>query len=285
MSVDLLAARQNPDGGWPYLRGVSWTEPTVYAVLALLDAGERKSAERGFQWLRAARRSDGGWPPQPGVDEGCWVTALVALLPRERLGDEHHRQAVEWLSGITGEQSTAIARFREWLRGNSASAEGADPGWPWVPGTAAWVAPTAFSILALSKEARQRPQPGVERRVHAGRQYLLRHMCDGGGWNHGSVKALGYPSEAYPETTGLALAALRGIRAPQVEASIPLACRFLAECRSADAWNWLRLGLLLQGRLPADAIPAAPLKRRTISEVALDMIVTSAAAGRPGFWE
>jgi len=285
MSVELLAARQNPDGGWPYLRGVSWTEPTVYAVLALLDSGETVAAERGLQWLRAARRADGGWPPQLGVDEGCWVAALVALLPADRLGEEHHRHAVDWLSGTTGEESTGLARFRDWLRGSRPSAQGENSGWPWVPGTAAWVAPTSFAVLALSKANRRQAQPALERRVEAGRQFLLGHMCDGGGWNHGSIKALGYPSEPYPETTGLALAALRGVRSPQVDTSLPLACRFLAECRSADAWNWLRLGLLLQGKLPAGATPSTPLQRRTVPELALDMMITAAAAGRSGFWD
>jgi hypothetical protein len=253
--------------------------------LALLDLGETQAAERGLQWLRAARRPDGGWPPQASVDEACWATALVALLPPERLGEEHLRHALEWLSGTTGEESTTTSRFREWLLGHPASPERENSGWPWVPGTAAWVAPTSFSVLALSKVARRQPQPLLDRRVQAGCQYLLQHMCDGGGWNHGSVKALGYPSQAYPETTGLALAALRGVNAPQVNTSIALACRFLAECRSADAWNWLRLGLLLHDKLPAGAAPPAPLKRRTVPELALDMMVTAAAAGRPGFWE
>ena len=36
MSIEILLKKQNRDGGWPYVRGGSWTEPTVYAVLALL---------------------------------------------------------------------------------------------------------------------------------------------------------------------------------------------------------------------------------------------------------
>src|SRR5947207_15969319 len=86
MPVDLLLSKQNRDGGWPYVRGTSWTEPTVYAVLALAAAGEHSAAGRGLNWLRARQLRDGGWPPQAGFDESNWVTALVALLPPELLG-------------------------------------------------------------------------------------------------------------------------------------------------------------------------------------------------------
>src|SRR5437899_1067356 len=86
MSVDVLLAKQNRDGGWPYVRGASWTEPTVYAVLALLAAGENPAAKRGLDWLRARQLPDGGWPPQSGFDESNWVTALAALLSPEQLG-------------------------------------------------------------------------------------------------------------------------------------------------------------------------------------------------------
>ena len=96
-----------------------------------------------------------------------------------------------------------------------------------------------------------------------------------GGWNHGSVRALGYESKPYPETTGMALAALRGVRAPQVERSIVVARQFLAECRSADAQNWLRLGLIAQGQLPAGYCRPQDLSFRTVPEVSLDLLMSS----------
>src|SRR5690349_23207031 len=108
MSVDVLLSKQNRDGGWPYVRGASWTEPTVYAVLALLAAGEDQAAQRGLDWLRRRQLPDGGWPPQTGFDESNWVTALVALLPPERLGVKAHQRAIHWLMGTTGEESTTV---------------------------------------------------------------------------------------------------------------------------------------------------------------------------------
>ena len=97
MTIGILADKQNRDGGWPYVRGSSWTEPTVYAVLASLAAGETEPAQRGLRWIRATGRPDGGWPPKPGVEQSTWVTALVALLPPEQLGARAHARAIAWL--------------------------------------------------------------------------------------------------------------------------------------------------------------------------------------------
>src|SRR5207248_6468586 len=147
MSIQTLVSRQNRDGGWAYVRGASWTEPTVYAVLALLAAGETEAVRRGVAWLRAQQLPDGGWPPQTGFDESTWVTALAALVPVEHLGTTAHGRAIEWLMNTCGEESTKTFRLRQWLLGNSPPRP--EPvAWPWVPGTAAWVGPTSISILA-----------------------------------------------------------------------------------------------------------------------------------------
>lgn len=274
-----LTARQNSDGGWPYTRGVSWTEPTAYAVLALLDAGAIEPARRGLEWLRAAQRPDGGWPPQLAVDESTWVTALVALIPREHLGDAGHSRALQWTVASIGEESTFIFRLREWMLGALPLARQEAPGWPWLPGTSPWVGPTSIALLALQKQLRRAPAPDLQHRLDQGRRFLLGRMCVGGGWNHGSNKPLGYPSTPYLETTGLALTALRGVQGPQIDLSVDLAQRSLSACRSADAWNWLRLGLLAHNRLPVPA-PSMNFPCRTVPDLALDQIVGAALAGR-----
>jgi hypothetical protein len=280
MTIDLLASKQNPDGGWPYLRGASWTEPTVYSLLALLATGATGGVERGLRWILGTQRPDGSFPPHAGIDESSWTTALVALLPPERLGVAAHRRAVRWLLSSTGLESTKIYRVREWLLGNSRPVDQEFAGWPWITGTAAWVGPTSLSILALEKEARRNPSAEIASRITEGRNFLLNRMCQEGGWNHGSVHALGYESSPYPETTGMALAALRGVDNPQVRSAIDKALSFLGECRSADALNWLHMGLLAQGRMPADYTPPPDLAYRTVPESSLRLLIAEAKNGR-----
>jgi hypothetical protein len=278
MPITLIERTQNPDGGWPYVRGGSWTEPTAYAVMALLAAGETGPAERGLRWLRAAQRSDGGFPPQMGVGHSAWVTALAALVPAERLGLRAHARAIEWLLGASGSETTFSYRVREWLLGNAVGGL-EDAGWAWAPDAAAWVGPTSLAILALEKERLRRPSAALRGRVECGRRFLLTRMCRGGGWNYGNVSVMGQDLPPYPETTGMALAALRGDASPRMGQAVAVATQFLAECRSADALNWLRLGLLAHGRLPEGYCPPARIERRTILESALDELVSQPNAG------
>jgi len=283
MSIQNLVSKQNRDGGWAYVRGTSWTEPTVYAVLALLAAGETEAMRRGLNWLRVHQLSDGGWPPQAGFDESTWVTALAALVPPENLGTGAHGRAIEWVMNTCGEESTRIFRLRQWLLGKSRRVP--EPvAWPWVRGTAAWVGPTAVSVLALDKENVQRRSPVIARRIAEGRRYLRERACAAGGWNSGSPPAYGMDVLPYPETTGLALAALRGVRAPQTEKGLIVARKFLVESRSADALNWLRLGLMAHNQLPVGYCLPADVACRTLMETSLDMLVAGTSNGRGFLW-
>jgi hypothetical protein len=141
-----------------------------------------------------------------------------------------------------------------------------------------------LAILALDKENRRRPLIGIRQRIDAGRKFLLLRACQDGGWNHGSARALGYESKPYPETTGMALAALRGISGREVSRSLRIGRQFLAECRSVDAQNWLRLGLAAHGELPPGYCRPAGNLARTIPESSLDLLAGDAAAGRTPFW-
>jgi hypothetical protein len=274
---DTLAERQNPDGGWSYHRGGSWTEPTCYALLALSALGEGRSAavRRGADWLAARQRPDGGWAPRESVQESTWVSALVLLLPPEiPCGDR--ARAVAWILAQTGRESGWVNRLRQWMLGTRAEVSQQFDGWPWYPGAAAWVAPTALTILALEKVNRA-ADAQVRERIEQGRAFLLARRCPDGGWNHGSTRALGYDSGSYPETTGVALLALHSTRRPELESGVSSAELHLARSRSAEAASWLRLGLLARGR-PA-ATPALD-PRGGVLETALGTLAQAASEGR-----
>jgi hypothetical protein len=277
-----LAGAQNADGGWGYRGGSSWTEPTAFALLALTGAADsERAAERARTWLGRCLRPDGGFAPRPDVADSTWVTALVLLAGACPQGAEP--RAREWLLTETNRDSTFVYRLRQWMLGNRSLSDAQPPGWSWFPGTAAWVVPTSLSILALEKTRCRAPDRRIQERIAQGRAYLLARRCEDGGWNHGSVSALGYQAVSYPETTGIALTALHGLDAPRLAKSLARAREHLRTCRSPEGANWLRLGLLAHG---AD-VPDAPqvLPARTLMDTALSAIAERAAGGASPLWE
>ena len=254
----------------------------MYAVLALLAAGEDGPARRGLTWLRARQLPDGGWPPQTGFDESNWVTALAAMIPPEHLGARAHGRAIEWLLSTVGEETTLVFRLRRWLLGEPTRLSNG-VGWPWVRGTAAWVVPTSLAVLALEKEYLRNRDRDIRSRVASGRSFLLERMCLNGGWNHGSLRVYGVDGLPYPETTGIALAAIRGVPGPSTDKSVAVALTFLRDCRSADSLNWLRMGLMAHGKLPLD-YRAPALACRTVPETSVGMLVAETQKGREIFW-
>jgi len=278
-ALEKIRAAQNPDGGWPYHKGGSWTEPTVYALLAH-HAGQTEAprAAEALAWLRAAQRADGGWPPRRSIDQSTWVTALVALLPPETIGEEWHARGIEWLLGQSGMESTPAFRLREFLRKGEVRDGPDESGWSWFPGTAAWVTPTCLGILALKKCYWRQPSTRLRERIEAAQAFLFSRRCADGGWNHGSARALGYNSAFYPETTGQALLALAGVDPALLRDSFDLARGFLRECRPPGGAAWLRLGLLAHQQLPAGA-PTFSMPCRTLTDTAVTYLAQRAEQG------
>jgi hypothetical protein len=171
------------------------------------------------------------------------VTSLVALLPPEAVGAARYNQGLAWIMRQMGTNSTIWYRLRERLLGTGAGEE--NPGWPWFPGTAAWVTPTAMAILALAKVEKRRPSVEVRSRMEKGRRFLLSHRCADGGWNHGSSRT-GY--EELLRATGAAMLAWRALPI-WIKAWLRPNARGDAGAEGA----WLKLGLLAHGRKKKDA--------------------------------
>jgi hypothetical protein len=236
----------------------------VFALLAQsASTPDRESFRDGIRFLNSIARPDGGWSPQPGVEESSWVTALAALLPEEAIREEQRRRAIDWLRTRTGQESGWRFRLQQRLHGVK---DEYPEGWPWFPGAAAWVIPTSLGILAFERALRRgdAKRGELEDRVQAGKKFLLGRMCVDGGWNHGSNKALGRDGDSYPETTGIALLALNGERSAQMERAKAAGRKHLANCRAAEGIAWLRMGLAAHGE--SLAAPVDAVKRTNMDE-------------------
>jgi hypothetical protein len=277
--------RQNRDGGWAYNKGCSWTEPTAFVLLAQsVTQVDKFSFEAGLKYLRSMQRKDGGWSPQQDVAESTWVTALAALLPEEAIGADRLNRGLGWLEEHTGRESSWSYKLQQSIAGNN---EKYPEGWPWFPGAAAWVTPTSLGILAFERSLSLRENRKRRDRVNSGREFLFGRMCADGGWNHGSNKALGRDGDSYPETTGIALTALRASAQPRtidrerIEHAKKAARQHLATCGTAEGIAWLRMGLAAQGEHVQ--MKSAPLPRTTLDAalLAISSVATVPTASAP----
>ncbi len=234
-------------------------------------------------WLRATQRPDGGWPPCPPVTQSTWVTAMVALLPRDSLGHASSTSAINWLMGQTGKETSFAYRLRSELTGNGAGSDEPRRGWPFFPGAAAWVTPTAFGVLALEKARRDTANSALQQRVLIGREFLLERICKDGGWNYGRSSVLGVDAPSYPETTGQALLALNEVRSPKLEPALAAARDQARACQSSEALSWLQLGLRAHGVVAVG--PARKLESRHVIDSALSILAQTALRGRNIFLE
>lgn len=264
-----LLTAQNSDGGWGYQSGVSWTEPTALAVLALAACGGAgKPYFLGRGWLARTQRRDGGWSPNPNIETSTWVTSLSVLaLCDDGLDSSKLRFAVEWILKQTSAESGVIGRFM--LRALGLRPVNAAGGWPWYPGTASWIAPSVASVLALAHAAKPDwpDLQSLRSAIRRAQRYILSRRCRDGGWNHGGSFYRSEDAESYPEMTGMALLALRGIAGEQLEIALDVAENSLTRVQSSEAVSWLQLGLMVHGRSLPRTINVLPC--RTIRDVSL----------------
>jgi squalene cyclase len=263
-----LLIAQNPDGGWAYQeQGTSWTEPSALALLALAAQNDTGPAYiRGRSWLLQTQKTDGGWAPAPAVDTSTSMTSVAVLaLADAAFQTPALARGVRWLLEQENGETPALERIALHFLG--AAPPKAPGGSPWFPGTAAWIAPTALSVLALARAARtglagaadvQRLRPAIKR----AQQYLLSRTCRDGGWNHGGSSVRSEDAESYPEMTGLALLALQGVSPAELQRPLRRAEAFLAAPQPTEALSWLQLALMRHGR-PVQLASTRPVCRNT----------------------
>ena len=212
--ASLLKSTQNEDGGWGFrAHSESRVEPTAWALLALQATDSAPEARRaGFQFLRARQLPDGSWPASPGQTVGCWATSLAswALL----VDVDSRPAAVRGLHWICNDWPRSASLFRRIMRrlarvGRVNAQNDSLAGWGWTPGTASWVEPTAFALLALENAPKDLLPANAEKRKVLAKAMLRDRMCPGGGWNCGNPMVYGVPGDPSIPQTVWALLALR----------------------------------------------------------------------------
>jgi hypothetical protein len=191
-AISFLFSAQNTDGGWGYrLKQDSAVEPTSAALLALRAIPSADySFRRGVNWLKDAQHGDGGWGFSARDIDSAWQTAwaVLALLRCGQEGEISGR-GVKWLLGVS--------TFQDKKKNTQKIEKISMSGWPWLPGEAVWIEPTALAILALDSVPDLRI---ANDRIKAALRYIQDQRCFEGGWNVGAPGTLNsaLPARAHP---------------------------------------------------------------------------------------
>jgi hypothetical protein len=204
-----LARRQLARGGWSYFDSNQvGIEPTCLAMLALSrHTGSHREVQKLLEW----QNSDGSWPAFVGDGEGSWTTAL-ALSTINILGGDNDAagdKAAQWLLGTRGREGHWLWRWKFKLVDRQVRFDPDKFGWPWMPGSASWVIPTGFALIALKQRRACSDSSQLQSRVSVGVRMLLDRACPNGGWNSGNGVVYGEPLTAHAEPTAVALLALQ----------------------------------------------------------------------------
>jgi len=211
--MEQLIARQLPNGGWSFHSGATQAgvEPTALAILALPSNLHR---ERGCAvgFLLRTQNANGSWPAFSEDDaEGSGFTGLAAYsLHLSGAKGTATDRAVGWLLQSRGRESHWLWKWKFRTTDLHVRFDPDKFGWPWMPETASWVVPTAYSLLALKRARGTSQQKLADFRIRRGVEMLYDRICPRGGWNAGNGVVYGSPLAPHPDATAVALLALLG---------------------------------------------------------------------------
>lgn len=176
------------------------TEELALKLLALRREPANPEPLIGWQ------RSDGAWSAFPSAGPPNVFHTALALIALRHLCCQggHVGPAFDWLESVTGNEGHWFWKWKFRFFDRQVRFDSAKSGWPWVPGTVGWVAPTSMALLALRAWKRKSP------RAESARAMLIDRACPGGGWNAGNGVAFRVPLDPHPDFTAMALLALRG---------------------------------------------------------------------------
>lgn len=252
-AVTFLLLAQDATGGWGFLPGdTAAVEPTAAALLALRDAATAEAArEQGLAWLHAAQHRDGGWGFSAADGQSGWTTASGLLaLAAYKLQAASARAAVDWLL----DEEVLDFRLDDIQQMNAAlGVDLALRGWPWLPGMASFVEPTAWAMLALAA-AGGATEDRAAPRLTEGARYLADRRCRPGGWNVGNPVMFSRALPPRAQSTAWSLLALQRTAPERIvpEDVEALAGEMHSE-GSASALAWGLIALRAMGQTDARA--------------------------------
>src|SRR5579862_2696683 len=240
-----LRGRELRGGGWSFFgsRQVS-LEATSLASLCLL--AERPSeALRLGKLLSGVQLADGSWPSFVGDRESSWTTALaVCALNSVNDPSKARERGQSWLLKTKGREGHWFWRWKFKTVDRNVRFDPDKYGWPWISGSASWVIPTAFSVIAIKQFTVCNRSEHSEKRIRLGVNMLLDRACVGGGWNSGNSIVYGAPLPAHVDATAIALLALQDEeRTPVIRVSLGRLIQRSANIGAAESLAWCILSL------------------------------------------
>ena len=269
---ELLRRRLPGDGAWSHKCTQFGTEPTALALLAL-HSGVIVTQE-GTSPLVARQGADGLWSAvgdAPGAN--FWATALaVNTLSILGTNPAAYSDSLDALIHTRPAESSWLVSLKFRFLDRHVQFDPRKYGWPWVPETVSWVAPTAMALIALERAKRRGLVRGgeLQRRLRLGREMLIDRACPGGGWNAGNAVVYGVPLRPHVDTTALALLALRPLyHLPIVRNSLRWLLR-KSECPSAYSLAWMILAADVYKDVGINVAPAINSARDRLAALVED---------------
>ena len=221
-------------------------ETTCLASFSVL-AEQPSSAPHVARPLLRAQLSDGSWPSFIGDGESSWTTALaVCVLNSANDSSGARERGLSWLLKTKGREANWFWRWKFKLADRAVRFDPDRYGWPWLSGSASWVIPTAFSVIAIKQFTACSRSEISERRIRLGVDMVLDRVCLGGGWNSGNSVVYGVPLPAQVESTAIALLALQDEeRTSMIQGQFGLAQTEIPTIESAESLAWCILSLFV----------------------------------------
>ncbi|MBM3797529.1 MAG: hypothetical protein FJW31_26545 [Acidobacteria bacterium] len=144
---------------------------------------------------------------------------ILAALRNDRPVVE---RGVDYLMETVGVESGPLIRVLHFFCPERNDRDPKFEGWPWRPGAAAWIEPTAHSITALRVARRMiSNRVRIDARIESAQRLIWHQRCRGGGWNYGARIAREVSLAPFPETTAVALIGLVGTLPARIREGVP----------------------------------------------------------------